>query len=281
MWGNVLRHRWVARQLLRRLPHLVRGHAASRRLAGASHRRARPHADDNRFRRYFLEHRDGPGIWKWLHYFDAYDRHLSRFIGREVHIAEVGVYSGGSLAMWRDVLGPRCHVYGIDVAPECKAYENEYTRIFIGDQADRAFWARFRDDVPTLDIVIDDGGHEVEQQVVTLEETLPHLASGGVFMCEDVHGAFNPFAAYMHGLHDALNAVGPRADAEAPVRYAYEGTPFQRLVASVHQYPFLTVIERSHDDSSQLVSVAHGTEWQPQSFWKSGAVAAGRPPGAN
>ena len=27
----------------------------------------------------------------------------------------------------------------------------------------------------SLDVVIDDGGHSVEQQIVTLEETLPYL----------------------------------------------------------------------------------------------------------
>lgn len=40
-----------------------------------------------------------PGIWKWRHYFDVDDRHLAKFVGRHVHVAEVGVFDGGSLAM--------------------------------------------------------------------------------------------------------------------------------------------------------------------------------------
>src|SRR3954453_17281724 len=48
-------------------------------------------------RAHFEANREGPGIWKWLHYFDIYERHLKRFVGREVRILEVGVYSGGSL----------------------------------------------------------------------------------------------------------------------------------------------------------------------------------------
>src|SRR5205823_12359912 len=48
---------------------------------------------------YFNAHTEGPGIFKWMHYFDIYQRHFSKFVGREVHVLEVGVYSGGSLSM--------------------------------------------------------------------------------------------------------------------------------------------------------------------------------------
>jgi hypothetical protein len=29
-------------------------------------------------------------VWKWLHYFEMYERHLARFRGREVHLVEGG-----------------------------------------------------------------------------------------------------------------------------------------------------------------------------------------------
>jgi len=70
----------------------------------------------------------------------------------------------------------------------------------IGDQADRRFWKRFKQEHPRIDVLIDDGGHEPEQQLVTLEEMLPHLRPGGVYICEDVHGERNRFNAYVHGV---------------------------------------------------------------------------------
>ena len=73
--------------------------------------------------------------------------------------------------MWRHYLGTACHVYGVDIEPICKSYENDYVKILIGDQADRSFWKSFREEIPPLDVVIDDGGHAVEQQIVTIEET--------------------------------------------------------------------------------------------------------------
>ncbi len=62
-----------------------------------------------------------------------------------------------------------------------------------------------RKTVPLVDIVIDDGGHLPEQQLVTLEELLPHVRPGGVYFCEDIHYNFNDFAAYVQGLSDNLN----------------------------------------------------------------------------
>ncbi len=66
--------------------------------------------------------------------------------------------------MWRDYLGPKAIIYGVDTEPDCRVYENDGVKIFIGDQADRSFWREFRRKVPALDIVIDDGGHQPEQQ---------------------------------------------------------------------------------------------------------------------
>src|SRR2546427_178249 len=135
---------------------------------------------------YFDTHKDGLAIFKWVHYFDIYERHFCKFVGRDVHLLEIGVLGGGSLEMWQHYLGSKCRVTGVDIDARCKAYENERTRIFIGDQEDRRFWKRFREQAPPVDILIDDGGHTPEQQMVTLEEMLPHIRPGGVYLCEDV-----------------------------------------------------------------------------------------------
>jgi len=45
---------------------------------------------DNPLRKFFDSRQSGPGIWKWLHYFDIYHEHFQAFRGREVHIVEIG-----------------------------------------------------------------------------------------------------------------------------------------------------------------------------------------------
>jgi hypothetical protein len=214
----------------------------------------------NELRNYFDGVTDGPGVWKWLHYLDIYHRHMMHFIGREVVIVEVGVYSGGSLPMWRHYFGSRCHVHGVDIQPACKRYETSNTTIHIGDQADRSFWHRFRTNVPSVDIFIDDGGHEAQQQIVTLEEMLPHLRPGGIYACEDLHFQRNTFARYAHGLADQLNAFTPSVNSNGSASMA---TAFQLLVHSIHFYPFLVVIEKHRASFPGFSAPKHGTQWQP------------------
>lgn len=218
---------------------------------------------------YFDSHTEGRGIWKWKHYFEIYHRHFQKFIGQEVHILEIGVYSGGSLDMWKSYFGPKSRIYGVDIEEACKEYEDESVKIFVGDQSDRNFWKLFKEEVPAIDIIIDDGGHETHQQIVTLEEMLPHLRPGGVYLCEDVGGSFNRFASYISGFTWNLNALNEaKADTDENGRFRFTSIPtqFQASVHSVHLYPFVTVIEKNEKPMDELVAPKHGTQWQPFKF---------------
>jgi hypothetical protein len=204
---------------------------------------------------YFQKHKEGNGIWKWEHYFDIYHRHFSRFINKKVNILEIGVYSGGSIEMWHSYFGKDSHVYGVDIQEECKTYENEYTTIFIGDQADRSFWRHFKEQVGGIDILIDDGGHTPQQQQITLEEMLPSLNPGGVYLCEDIFGCFNEFLAFAFSLTVELNYAlitqGPPLQSSV--------SSFQSSINSIHFYPYVMVVEKNHEPISKLSAPKHGT----------------------
>jgi len=219
----------------------------------------------NPLRDFFENRQQGHGVWKWNHYFDIYDRHFRRFRGGEVHVLEIGVFSGGSLEMWRDYFGPRSCIYGVDILPECRAYESVNVKIFIGDQGNRSFWHDIRNSVPALDIVIDDGGHLPEQQIVSLEELLPFMRPGGVYCCEDVHGADNQFTSYINGFAHKLNDTpswqSNPDDKER--RLVSRCAPFQAAINSIHLYPFMTVIEKNDTAVNELVGPMRGTLWQP------------------
>jgi hypothetical protein len=202
---------------------------------------------------YFDDHTEGPGLWKWRHYFPIYERHLQRFIGQEVNLVEVGIYSGGSLDMWLDYLGPRAHIYGIDIEGACRAYESERIDIFIGDQGDPQFWRSFLEQVPRIDIVIDDGGHSAHHQIATLKAVLPVISPGGLYICEDSHGGAHAFHAFIDSFGHNLHVLSP------------EGRPtsFQSHVASIHRYPYVTVIEKPPLPVPRFESQKHGTQWEP------------------
>lgn len=205
---------------------------------------------------YFINHTEGHGIWKWEHYFDVYHRHLSKFVGTPVNILEIGIYSGGSLGMWRSYFGKECHIYGIDIDEACKTYESENISVLIGDQEDQDFWAQFKKQEREIDILIDDGGHTPNQQMVTLEQMLPYLRPGGVYICEDVqHGLNSRFTAFASGLVTELNTITWGNNGVIP-------TPFQTAYHSIHFYPYIVVIEK-HLNAPRFLSTKRGTRWQP------------------
>jgi Methyltransferase domain len=230
-----------------------RGYQYGRRLPDSTVPIDRPDAP-SALEEYADAHVVGPGMYKWRHYFDVYDRHLSRFRGRDTHLVEIGVAGGGSLGMWRDYLGPEARITGVDVDPECKRFAGDAIEIVIGDQGDSAFWRSFLAGHSRIDVLIDDGGHLPEQQVVTLESVLPAIQPGGVYICEDIHGPFQPFHAYIDGLTRPLSAVEPAGDTTS-------ASSIHRQIASVHRYPIMTVIEKTAWTPIDFESGRYGTEW--------------------
>jgi hypothetical protein len=216
--------------------------------------------DGNPLWEYFQSHETGHGIWKWEHYFEIYHRHLSKFVDRGPNVLEIGVYSGGSLEMWHSYFGAESQIFGVDIEPACKSYESDHVSILIGDQADRGFWAECKKNVEGIDVLIDDGGHTEEQQRITLEEMLPALRAGGVYLCEDIYGTFNKFADFAASLVHSLNELAIPSERTVLTSAV---SPLQRSIHSLHFYPYVTVIEKNDAPVTSFSAPKHGTQWQP------------------
>lgn len=209
---------------------------------------------------YFQNNKEGNGIWKWEHYFDIYHKHFNKFINKEVKVLEIGIYSGGSLGMWKSYFGDKCKIYGVDIEEACKIYENDHTKVLIGDQEDRNFWKTLFKEIGPIDIIIDDGGHTTEQQRITLEETLSEINPGGIYLCEDVHRENNRFAEYTKSFVDELNKIKVNSNKN---NLTSGVTNFQSSIKSICYYPYVTVIEKYEAPISKLSAPKHGTVWQP------------------
>jgi hypothetical protein len=222
----------------------------------------------------FDSNAEGPGAWKPRQYFKVYHRHLARFVGRAVNVVEVGVYSGGSLRMWREYFGPRATIHGIDIDPACRQFESDRIEIVIGDQSDRGFWREFLERVPQIDIVIDDGSHVPEHQVATLEALLPHISNGGVYICEDIGGADNPFHSYLAGLARPLSSLDAESSSEGQAT-----TGVQQQIEGIHIYPYIAVIEKPEKPFARFSTEVRGTEWIDDRTGRSRDVTSEAPAG--
>ena len=62
----------------------------------------------------------------------------------------------------------------------------------IGDQEDPEFLASVVAEHGPFDIVIDDGGHTMGQQIASIETLFPSVSDGGVYLVEDCHTSYFP-----------------------------------------------------------------------------------------
>lgn len=187
-------------------------------------------------------------IHKWNHYFEVYDRHFSKYRNKDIVILEIGVSHGGSLQMWKDYFGDRAKIYGIDINPQCKEFEEENIKIFIGSQSDRNFLREVKAQIPPIDILIDDGGHTMVQQIVSYEELFDYVKEDGVYLCEDLHTSYwlefgggnkrkGTFIEYSKNFIDSLNAYHSE-------QKNLKVDEFTKSVFSIHYYDSILVVEK-------------------------------------
>ena len=155
-------------------------------------------------------------IHKWENYFEIYESNFSRFRNRNPRILEIGVQYGGSLKMWKEYFF-NAEVFGIDINPDCKNLEEKNIDIQIGSQNDKKFLKEYADYVKNLDIIIDDGGHTMDQQLNTFKILFPILNEGGIYVVEDVESSYQnmygggpkrkgTFIEFSKNLIDKINA---------------------------------------------------------------------------
>jgi cephalosporin hydroxylase len=137
----------------------------------------------------FYNHQ-GNLIHKWDHYFDIYEKYFSSYRGENVNLLEIGISHGGSLQLWKKYFGKNLHIYAIDINPDCKKLEEENTTIFIGSQTDKDFLQQVADQIPPIDIIIDDGGHTMEQQLISFQMLYLKVKEGGIYIVEDTHTSY-------------------------------------------------------------------------------------------
>jgi hypothetical protein len=147
----------------------------------------------------------------------------------------------------------KCTILAIDNDPECKKLQSDYgdnVHIIIGDQADPLFWDQFLKTYPTFDIVIDDGGHKMKEQITTFDKLYSALKHEGVYICEDTHTSYysgygggyqkkDTFIEYSKNFIDLLHA------------YFVEGMPlnFRKNTFCVSYYDSVVILDKFVDDT--------------------------------
>ncbi len=122
-------------------------------------------------------------------YTEIYEYLFSPLRGDSIRILEIGVAEGGSLELWEDYFR-KASIFGLDIEDKSDL-ERPRVVTYVADQADRSALAGFvARHGGEFDVIIDDGGHSMEQQQVSLGFLFQFVKPGGYYVIEDVHSSF-------------------------------------------------------------------------------------------
>jgi hypothetical protein len=129
----------------------------------------------------------------WVHgYIRQYDRHFAHLRDKPVKLLEIGVFRGASLLLWKEAF-PKGQIFGLDknTAIWQKFLKGQQRiHVFVGKQEDESFLKAQVIPAGPYDIIVDDGGHTPEEQLASFNQLWPHLAPGGIYVIEDMHGNY-------------------------------------------------------------------------------------------
>lgn len=203
---------------------------------------------------------------KHSHYFEIYEKHLERFVGKSPVVVEVGICRGGSAELWQRYFGEGATIIGIDVDENAFKPEHQTPGCIQirGDQGDPKFWEEFFKEYPEVDIFIDDGSHHMSHQITTILAAYNHVKDDGVYICEDTHTSYWPeylgslrsspgtFMEYSKRLIDTLNSAHYNenefsADEKLFVEH------FNNIL-SMHYYDSMVILEKGKRPESRLIT---------------------------
>lgn len=127
----------------------------------------------------------------YLHnYLDFYETYLNQYKNEKIRLLEIGIGNGASLKMWEEYF-PNAEIVGVDTDKKClkHIYTSARVKTLIGDQANRTFLNNIQGE---FDIIIDDGGHTMIQQMVSFGCLFKKLKKEGIYIIENLHTSFIP-----------------------------------------------------------------------------------------
>ena len=138
----------------------------------------------------------------------------------------------------------------LDIDPACKELEVPGLTVEIGDQSDGIFLQDVATKHRPFDIIIDDGGHKMNQQIASFNALWPRLSDGGLYVVEDTHTSYwlgfdggfrakKSFIEFSKDLIDRMHSWYTDQDDIFPFH------PIVKALSSVQFYDSMVVFEKN------------------------------------
>jgi SAM-dependent methyltransferase len=189
-------------------------------------------------------------LWKDQKLLAQYEKYFSFSNKAHNNILELGMWDGGSTALWYELLAPK-KIIGIDILDkkDTNHFANwKHKKIQEDGSIIKTFWNTSQTDIKQLqtilknefpqgiDIVFDDASHHYSSTIISFETVFPLLKPGAIYIIED--WAWLHWKEWVHSF--------PKGEDISRLIYQMiqsAGT-YSNIIESVTVYPGFTVIER-------------------------------------
>lgn len=121
-------------------------------------------------------------------YHHGYERFYAQYIRRDISkLLEIGIEQGHSVNLWLEYC-PDAKIYGLDIKTDC---DNGRVQIFRGDQSKSEDLEHLITKTGSdIDVILDDGSHIPEHQILSFDVLFPHVKPGGIYIIEDIETSY-------------------------------------------------------------------------------------------
>lgn len=193
-------------------------------------------------------------------YTATYEKYFAPLREKSIKFLEIGFWRGYSAHMWEDYFS-NAQLFFIDINKDALSYLKNFTRsnLFIVNQEDPIALMNFIQMVGgDFDIIIDDGGHTMNQQITSFKTLFPFLKRGGIYVIEDLHTSyrFGPNSLvtegqettveFLQNLVDCVNKIGAQTGYAAFNKCSpavlKQLSEYEKHIESIHFYTSLCFI---------------------------------------
>ncbi|MBS0603524.1 MAG: class I SAM-dependent methyltransferase [Verrucomicrobia bacterium] len=188
-------------------------------------------------------------------YTEVYSQYFAPLKQEPIKFLEIGIYKGASVKMWEEYF-KNADLHFMDITFQAVEYFSNRSQYHLCDQASPDQLQRFIQSTDgNFDIILDDGGHTMDQQITSFMTLFPHVKSGGMYIIEDLHtsywssyggGGTNSTINFLKQLIDDVNYVGQRTTRAShlnlPPSVLSELNIYREKIKSIHFYDSIAII---------------------------------------
>lgn len=198
-------------------------------------------------------------------YTEVYSQYFDALKEEPITFLEIGIFHGDSVKMWEKYF-TQADLHFIDINPSQIQYHSLRSHYHFVSQTNSDGLHKLARSIGAFDIIIDDGGHRMDQQIISFHDLFPYVKSGGMYVIEDLATSYwqeygapfgsigNPIpgpgtcVSFLQSLVDDLNYT-----AGVTMYSNYNTVPFdlkkrlnyfQKHIESIHFYKGLCIIKK-------------------------------------